>query len=200
MDPQRVKVCELSTQLLQEQQRATAEKSSTTNNADQNSIENLVWIDAVRTNHDKEESVYYTPAEMSRIFKYQLDIGGVSGTAWGGLRWKMCASGSVVFHIDSHMLDWWHTTLEPYVHYIPVHANVTNLYEQYLWAENNPDIVYNIAQAGQKKCLESYQMHVASERQHEIVLNLEALPSVKLYNDAYEMIEYYPHYLYQEEK
>jgi Glycosyl transferase family 90 len=65
--------------------------------------------------------------EMAK-FKYQLDIGGELGTTWGGLRWKMCP-GNLVFKVDTFAVDWWHHTIQPWLHYIPVHSNMSNLYE-----------------------------------------------------------------------
>jgi Glycosyl transferase family 90 len=88
-------------------------------------------------------------------YRYQLDLGGLSGTTWGSLRWKMCA-GLLVFKVESWANDMWHTTLEPWTHYIPVRVDVSDLHDQYIWAQDNPERAQEIARTGQQRCLETF--------------------------------------------
>ena len=106
--------------------------------------------------------------DLATSYKYHLDVGGVSGTSWEGLRWKMC-SGNLVFRVDTNAVDWWHDRIHPGVHYISVNEDFSNLREQYDWAENNPVEAYEVAQRGQKECMESYRRTYAEKFMREMV-------------------------------
>ena len=77
--------------------------------------------ETICANNTKRSSVQ----EMTR-FRYQLDIGGWSGTTWGALRWKL-SSSSVVFLVNSSCIDWWHYLLVPWVHFVPVAFDLHDL-------------------------------------------------------------------------
>lgn len=112
------------------------------------SQKNKDWLDARSTLRDL--SLRLDRKQMSE-YKYQLDIGGESGTTWGGLLWKMC-SGSLIFRVDTFAIDWWHDMLQPFVHYIPVDELVTDLPERYRWVEEHPAEAAKIAQNGNQLC------------------------------------------------
>jgi Glycosyl transferase family 90 len=112
------------------------------------SAKNRDWLDARSTL--KDHSLRLDRMEMSE-FRYQLDIGGESGTTWGGLLWKMC-SGSLIFKVDTFAKDWWHDLIEPWVHYIPVEELVSDLPERYRWVESHQEEAAKIAKAGQDLC------------------------------------------------
>jgi hypothetical protein len=63
--------------------------------------ENQSWLNATTT---RENNMLI---EQMAHYRYQLDVGGLSGTAWGSIRWKLC-SGMVVFKVDTWSQDWWH--------------------------------------------------------------------------------------------
>jgi hypothetical protein len=56
-----------------------------------------------------------------------LDLDG-NANAWGA-RWRL-ESGSVLFKVDSPITNAYLHRLVPYVHYIPIHANLSNLASQ----------------------------------------------------------------------
>ncbi|GHP07983.1 hypothetical protein PPROV_000672500 [Pycnococcus provasolii] len=101
---------------------------------------NLDWLDAKSISAERHEF---------GTCRYLLDIGGVDGTTWGSLRWKM-ALGSLVFKVESDRYTWFHTLVRPHVHYIPVKADLSDLRAQYEWAINHPADAERIAKAGQK--------------------------------------------------
>uniref|UniRef100_A0A7S2AR84 Glycosyl transferase CAP10 domain-containing protein n=1 Tax=Pycnococcus provasolii TaxID=41880 RepID=A0A7S2AR84_9CHLO len=101
---------------------------------------NLDWLDAKSISAGRHEF---------GTCRYLLDIGGVDGTTWGSLRWKM-ALGSLVFKVESDRYTWFHTLVRPHVHYIPVKADLSDLRAQYEWAINHPADAERIAKAGQK--------------------------------------------------
>lgn len=134
------------------------------------------WIDVHEVNN-KDDPNHLELGELAE-YRYQLDLGGLSGTAWGGLRWKMC-SGLLVFKVQSWASDWWYDTLSPWVHYIPVRSDVSDLYEQYQWAQEHPARAETMAEAGRLKCLETFGPEAAKAQYRSVVQSLqEAHPAI----------------------
>jgi Glycosyl transferase family 90 len=142
------------------------------------------WLDAGNT---QDSSKHMDAGTMAKNYKYHIDIGGASGTTWGALRWKMC-TGRFVFKVDTFASDWWHDTLEPWKHYVPVKDDLSDLYEKYLWAERNPNAVYEIAQSGMDRCLKSHYPDLARIRQMEIVQSLPGC-SAKIMREVDELFD-----------
>lgn len=112
--------------------------------------ENQQWLNASTSTKGSPG----LPQREQITFKYMLDVGGISGTTWTALRWKM-ASKSLVFIVDSGYVDWWHSMLVPMQHYIPVKFDLSDLEEQYKWAEAHPIISQKIAEEGARVALET---------------------------------------------
>jgi Glycosyl transferase family 90 len=119
-----------------------------------------VWIDAKAS--DGHDATALSEEELASMYKYHLDVGGVSGTSWEGLRWKMC-SGNLVFHVELGAMDWWYPSIQGGVHYLAINNDLSNLKEQYDWTETHPYEAYEIAQRGQQACLQSYMRVIAQE-------------------------------------
>jgi hypothetical protein len=79
-------------------------------------------------------SHFMTPAEQT-AFKYLVSIDGWAGE-WDGLYWKLW-SGSVVLLVESDWGQWYTDRLEPFVHYVPVSADLSNLVEQIQWCREH---------------------------------------------------------------
>ena len=115
----------------------------------------LPWIDARDTKCSPACKMDTVDKEIQGSeYRYLLDLPGVSGTTWDSLNWKM-ATGSLVFKVDSvpETINWWHPFLTPGDDFLPVHANLSNLRDQFLWAESNPQHAQRIAERGRKKAL-----------------------------------------------
>jgi Glycosyl transferase family 90 len=138
------------------------------------------WLDAV--NIEEEKSMYMTRTEMSQ-YRYQLDIGGESGTTWGSLRWKMC-SGNLVFKVNSWSKDWWHETIRPMEHYIPVQEDLSDLRIQYDWAESHPDEVTKIVQQAIRTCMATATRDAVDIFQNGIIQKLPPASSESLIKEA----------------
>lgn len=81
------------------------------------------------------EDNYLSITEMCK-FKYILDIDGWTN-AWG-LVWKLY-SGSVVMKNDSVWKQWYYDSLKPFVHYVPILNDLSDLQEKYQWCIDHPD-------------------------------------------------------------
>ena len=80
-------------------------------------------------------------------YKYQIDLGGGGGTTWTGTIEKLALPG-VLFHHVTPTKDWFHDHLDPWVHYIPIATDLSDLREKYDWAESHPTEAQRIAEAG----------------------------------------------------
>ena len=85
-------------------------------------------------------------------YRYILDIDGMAST-WDATAWKM-NSGSVIFKVKSCWRQWFYDEYLPWVHYIPIADDFSDLLEKYEWCESNQDkcleIVSNAKQLFQK--------------------------------------------------
>lgn len=81
-------------------------------------------------------------------YKYLIDIDG-EVNAWSGLFWKLY-SGSVVFKVESHYEQWYYSDISPWVHYVPVKGDLSDLYDRFEWALQNDEACRHIAENGKK--------------------------------------------------
>jgi len=84
------------------------------------------------------------PHEMSSKYAYQIDLGGGGGTTWDGTITKLLMKG-ILFHHETVFQDWFYDDMKPWVHYLPVTWNLSNLWLQYRWAEEHPIEVQEIS-------------------------------------------------------
>ena len=70
-------------------------------------------------------------------YKYILDIDGNAST-WDATAWKL-NSGSVIFKSDSNWEQWFYDEYKPWVHYVPVADDFSDIQERYNWCEANPE-------------------------------------------------------------
>lgn len=68
-------------------------------------------------------------------YKYILDIDGMAST-WDATAWKM-NSGSVLFKTDTGWRQWFYDDFIPWVHYIPVRDDFSDLDEKFEWCESH---------------------------------------------------------------
>ena len=69
------------------------------------------------------------------------------GTTWTGTIEKLALPG-VLFHHVTPTKDWFHDHLVPWVHYIPVAVDLSDLRAKFEWAESHPEETRRIAEAG----------------------------------------------------
>jgi hypothetical protein len=106
-------------------------------------------------------------------FKYLIDIDGnansYSRTAW------ILYSNSLLFKHQSNLMQWYYPALKPYVHYLPVAADFSNLQQQYNWAQEHPQQVQII-------------MHNANVLAKQVFSKREILRSVAQAFNAYAAV------------
>jgi hypothetical protein len=81
-------------------------------------------------------------------YKYQVSPDGNICT-YPGLQWRL-HSGSVLFKPESNQLQWFERGLKPYIHYIPVKNDFSDLVEKINWAKTHDDEAQVIAENARK--------------------------------------------------
>jgi len=95
------------------------------------------WSDAVdKTNIFTSDGHWIDSTEMVN-YKYILDIDGRAAT-WDATAWKL-NSGSVIFKQDSPWRQWFYDEFLPWVHYVPVKNDFSDIQEQFQWAETHQE-------------------------------------------------------------
>lgn len=86
------------------------------------------------------------PFERNYNFKYLIDIDGNSNS-WPGLFMKLC-SGSCILKVGSehNYYQWFYKFLKPWIHFVPVNSNLSDLNEKLEYLRKNEDIGRKIAQ------------------------------------------------------
>ncbi|KAJ8602653.1 hypothetical protein CTAYLR_004095 [Chrysophaeum taylorii] len=103
-------------------------------------------------------------------FKYIMSLEG--NDIASGLKWQLL-SNSVVFMpkptVDSWFLE---STLIPYVHYVPVNANFSNLLDQLDWADAHPYECETIAKVSTEYAIQAYRTTILDPAPRRRVLKL----------------------------
>lgn len=84
--------------------------------------------------------------EAQVTYKYILDVDGVSAT-WDAKAWKL-ASGSVLFLTESSWKHWYQDLLVPWVHYVPIKDDFSDLDEKFEICEKDQIMCMKMAYDG----------------------------------------------------
>lgn len=84
---------------------------------------------------------YISMPELTK-YTFLLDIGG-NGYS-GRLKYLMFTKRPILL-VDRHYVEYFHDDLIPYVHYIPVDMNLSNLMQQVRWINSHPEKCKEIA-------------------------------------------------------
>ena len=122
-----------------------------------------------------------TPDQMAG-YRYQIDIGGGGGTTWTGTIQKMAMPG-LLFHHSTVTKDYIHDRMKPYIHYVPVKADLSDLKEKYDWAEANPKAANLIAAQGTQ-----FMRHVGTVEGFGELFDEHFMKPVQRVMNAYEPV------------
>jgi hypothetical protein len=81
-------------------------------------------------------------------YKYQIAIDGHTCT-YPGLQWRLL-SNALLFLQETENEQWFYSALHPWVHYVPVQHDLSDLLERIEWARNHDAEARQIAEEGQK--------------------------------------------------
>lgn len=80
-----------------------------------------------------------------RLFKYLVDCPGRGYS--GRLKWLL-ATGRPVFVVERDIVEPWHVEMEPWVHFVPVAADLSDLLDHHARLEAEPDLYAEISRNG----------------------------------------------------
>ncbi len=85
--------------------------------------------------------------EQQIAYKYQLLIDG-NTCAYTRAIWQLF-SNCVIFKQESPAIQWFYRALIPYIHYIPLNPDLSDLIETVHWARKHDDIMEDISNEAQ---------------------------------------------------
>ena len=125
-------------------------------------------------------STEYMREEDQMKYKYLIDFGGGGGTTWERTIRSLAMPG-VLFHHETIMKDSpVHNGIKPYVHYIPIKMDCSDLREQFEWAEANPQKAKEISEAATK-----YVRKMATEEYRAQLYQTDVRDEIKLAMESY---------------
>lgn len=80
--------------------------------------------------------------DLVRNYAYLVDV---RGGAYSARLKYLFHAGRPLFMAERESVEYWHTLLQPYVHYIPVKEDLSDLVQQTLWAREHPEECRSIA-------------------------------------------------------
>lgn len=100
----------------------------------------------------QEHITYYIGGRVGipehMLYKYQILVDGNS-CAWNRAYWQLF-SNSIILKQNSDEIQWYYGGLKPYVHYIPVKSNFSDLVKVVQWAKENDREVKKISKNAQE--------------------------------------------------
>lgn len=99
---------------------------------------------------ENEDTLYETehlPEEDHLKYKYLLSLDG-NTAAWRRIPWIML-SNSVLVKQESNKMQWFYPAIKPYVHYVPVKEDLTDIFQQIEWMKTHDAELLQISQNAQ---------------------------------------------------
>ena len=104
-------------------------------------------------------------------YKYLIDIGG-NGYS-GRLKFLLFSKRPLLF-VERNYIEYFQNDLQPWVHYIPVKNDLTDLISQVKWMENNYDEALKIAQNAYNYATGNFTEEKINERIYTVYKNIKA--------------------------
>lgn len=99
-------------------------------------------------------------------YKYLIAVEGNSFPS--SLHWQIY-SNSLTMFVDSPYIEWFYSALKPYVHYVPLKKDYTDLREKMIWLQQNDSLAKEIS----KNAMKFARNQISNERMiHYIYLLL----------------------------
>lgn len=110
----------------------------------------------------------YVPYTDFNKYRYNIDIDG-NTNAWSGMFRKLCA-GSAILKVRSAAgwRQWYYDRLQPWVHFVPVEADMSDLIEKVRWLRSHDDAAAEIGRQGRELAL-SMTLEAETERAAAVI-------------------------------
>lgn len=107
--------------------------------------------------------------DLVRDHAILLDIGG---HGYSGRLKYLLFSGRPLLMVDRIYIEYFHWSLIPYEHYVPVHTDLSNLMEQAIWLQRNPEKGRAIGQNAQKWAIENFTDEKLVQRAGKVAMTI----------------------------
>lgn len=87
----------------------------------------------------------YMSFEQMANYKFNINVGK---NGFADSFWMKLATGSTILHVNMSMYEFYEYLLEPYVHYVPIKNDLSDLCDKLYWLMNNPMEAETIASKG----------------------------------------------------
>lgn len=94
------------------------------------------YSDAVSKENVVAEKGKWIESKEMVEYKYILDMDGNACT-WDATAWKL-NSGSILMKVESGWRQWFYDSFHPWIHYVPIADDFSDLQEKYHWCETHP--------------------------------------------------------------
>ncbi len=111
----------------------------------------------------------YIPTIEFIKYKYVIDIDGNSNS-WPGLFTKLL-TGSCVLKVESPWRQWYYSSLKPWVNYVPIKNDLSDLIDKIKWCRENDDQARVIGENGRKLAL-SMTMETEIPKAYQTILQV----------------------------
>lgn len=112
------------------------------------------------------------------LYKYQIAVDGRTAP-YPGYIWRLL-SNSLVFKQSSGAQQWFEAALIPYVHYIPVNHDLSDLVEKILWAQEHDEAAKRVAINARSFVLESAMPEHYIRYSYKVLLKYASLQRFKV--------------------
>lgn len=90
---------------------------------------------------------------MDDFQRYRAII-DVDGHSWSSRFGKLLCYSSIVLKVQPDDVDYFHPQLQPWVHYIPIHSNLSDLFDMVSYAISDDPNIVNIIQNANEWCIQ----------------------------------------------
>jgi len=102
-------------------------------------------------------------------YKYMIDL---QGNGYSGRTKLLFHMNRVLFYQERELNEYWFWQTKPYVHYIPIKKDLSDLNEKIEWAENHPEECREIAKNAYQFAIDNLKREDALKRMKKIIVNL----------------------------
>ncbi|MBI3508659.1 MAG: hypothetical protein HY069_03370 [Chlamydiia bacterium] len=113
------------------------------------------WVDkAQQDNLQKEGVIKEELGKKAHLLCKYLPVLDGHMCTYPGYQWRLL-SNSVCFKQESDQIQWFYAALKPYVHYIPIQNDVSDLLEKIEWAKSHDEDALKISKQAQEFALKN---------------------------------------------
>lgn len=130
------------------------------------------------------KTAHKTLPELVRDYRYLIDVGG---NGYSGRVKYLLFSGRPLLMVDRLYVEYFHSDLIPYVHYIPVKMDLSDLLEKERWMRENEGKCQEIAQSAFDFAVANFSKEKILERAFQVYKKLkEQSEAPRLSPEIYE--------------